>query len=87
MEYDPIKRRLGTVFNRTPFLRKLFYSLLDLLLLRAWYVYKELKQFKRSVSSRNIKILEVVAAFHLVILRRFGVLVRNTLIKAKILDI
>jgi len=63
MEYDPIKRRLGTVFNRTPFLRKLFYSLLDLLLLRAWHVYKELKQFKRSVSSRNIKILDAGSGF------------------------
>lgn len=43
MQYDPIKRSLGEVFNRTPFLRKLFYYLLDLLLLRSWHVGKELK--------------------------------------------
>jgi len=63
MEYDPIKRRLGNVFNRTPFLRKLFYSLLDLLLLRAWYVYKELRLLKRTVFSRNIKILDAGSGF------------------------
>ena len=34
MQYDPVKRRLGVVFNSTPLLRKLFYHLLDLLLLR-----------------------------------------------------
>jgi len=27
MKYDPIKRKLGVVFNKTPFLRKLFYNL------------------------------------------------------------
>jgi len=45
MEYDPIKRSLGSVFNKTPFLRKTFYGLLDLLLLRAWHVHKELRAF------------------------------------------
>ncbi len=43
MKYDPIKRSLGRVFNATPFFRILFYRLLDLLLLRAWYVKKELR--------------------------------------------
>ena len=43
MKYDPIKKGLGNVFNRTPFLRKLFYRLLDLLLLRAWHIKRELR--------------------------------------------
>lgn len=43
MQYDPIKRSLGKVFNQSPALRKLFYRLLDCLLLRAWHVRKELK--------------------------------------------
>lgn len=47
MEYDPIKKDLGTVFNRSPFLRKLFYKLLDLLLLRAWHIHRELKKWPR----------------------------------------
>ncbi|MCX6235528.1 MAG: class I SAM-dependent methyltransferase [Bacteroidetes bacterium] len=42
MEYDPIKRRLGIVFNKTIWLRKIFYKLLDLLLLRSWHVRREL---------------------------------------------
>ena len=42
MQYDPIKRSLGNVFNRSAGLRKLFYNLLDLLLLRAWHIHKEL---------------------------------------------
>lgn len=45
MQYDPVKRRLGVVFNRTPFLRKCFYGLLDLLLLRAWHIQRELKKW------------------------------------------
>lgn len=63
MEYDPIKRRLGNVFNRTPFLRKLFYSLLDLLLLRAWHVLKELKSLKKKSFSGKIRILDAGSGF------------------------
>jgi SAM-dependent methyltransferase len=43
MQYDPIKKSLGKVFNKTPFLRVLFYKLLDLLLLRAWHVRREIR--------------------------------------------
>ncbi|MFA9388165.1 MAG: class I SAM-dependent methyltransferase [Prolixibacteraceae bacterium] len=46
MQYDPIKRSLGSVFNKSIFLRKLFYRLLDLLLLRSWHVRRELKKWK-----------------------------------------
>ena len=41
MQYDPIKRSLGRVFNTTPGLRILFYRLLDLLLLRSWHIRRE----------------------------------------------
>ena len=44
MQYDPIKHSLGKVFNSTPFLRKVFYRLLDLLLLRSWHIRRELKK-------------------------------------------
>jgi len=55
MEYDPIKRRLGTFFNRSPFLRKLFYKLLDLLLLRTWHVKRELKNWaKKNPGAQSI---------------------------------
>ncbi len=45
MKYDPIKASLGRFFNKSTFLRKLFYQLLDLLLLRAWHVHHHLKPF------------------------------------------
>jgi SAM-dependent methyltransferase len=63
MEYDPIKRRLGNIFNRTPFLRKLFYSLLDLLLLRAWHVLKELRTLRNKSFSGKIRILDAGSGF------------------------
>jgi len=63
MEYDPIKRHLGNVFNRTPFLRKLFYSLLDLLLLRAWHVRKELRLLKKKSFSGKIRVLDAGSGF------------------------
>lgn len=52
MQYDPIKRSLGKVFNQTPALRKLFYRLLDWLLLRSWHIRKELRQLKREGMSQ-----------------------------------
>lgn len=48
MQYDPIKRSLGKVFNRHPFLRKIFYRLLDWLLLRSWHIRKELRKLKKN---------------------------------------
>jgi len=52
MHYDPIKKTLGNFFNRTPFLRKTFYWLLDMLLLRAWHVQRELKKWKKSAPDK-----------------------------------
>lgn len=50
MQYDLIKHSLGKAFNKRPFLRKFFYWLLDLLLLRTWHVKKAIriwgKQYK-----------------------------------------
>lgn len=46
MQYDPIKKSLGSVFNKSVSLRKLFYTLLDLLLLRSWHIRHELRKWK-----------------------------------------
>ena len=51
MHYDPIKELLGRQFNRHPLLRKLFYRLLDILLLRSWHVRKALKRLGRTLPS------------------------------------
>jgi SAM-dependent methyltransferase len=45
MQYDPIKRSLGRVFNATPGFRLLFYRLLNILLLRSWYIRRELNKW------------------------------------------
>jgi len=71
VHYDPIKRSLGNVFNKSPFLRKIFYKLLDLLLLRAWHVHKELRKWREQGTgnreqanvSNEIKILDAGSGF------------------------
>jgi len=62
MQYDPIKRKLGVVFNRSPFLRKLFYRLLDLLLLRSWHIRKEIKIWEKTTSGKQ-SILDAGSGF------------------------
>lgn len=62
MKYDPIKRGLGGVFNRTPFLRKIFYRLLDLLLLRAWHIKRELRKARRQIGV-NADVLDAGSGF------------------------
>ena len=62
MQYDPIKRKLGKVFNRTPFLRKLFYRLLDLLLLRSWHIRKALKQWEKQQTGQ-VSVLDAGSGF------------------------
>ncbi len=62
MFYDPIKSSLGKVFNTTPFLRILFYKLLDLLLLRSWHIHKEIREWNR-VKRSYISILDAGMGF------------------------
>jgi 2-polyprenyl-3-methyl-5-hydroxy-6-metoxy-1,4-benzoquinol methylase len=62
LEYDPVKNKLGVFFNRSPFLRKLFYSLLDLLLLRTWHIHKELKLWAKTAPS-DVEILDAGSGF------------------------
>ena len=47
MQYEPIKRSLGRFFAGSLFMRKTLYFLLDLLLLRTWYVKKALRKIAR----------------------------------------
>lgn len=62
MQYDPIKRSLGAVFNKTPFLRKVFYHLLDLLLLRSWHVRRQIRLWARTAQA-NASILDAGSGF------------------------
>jgi len=51
MHYDPIKVLLGHVFNRHRLLRRFFYFLLDILLLRSWHVRKALRKASSQLPS------------------------------------
>ena len=64
MQYDPIKRSLGKVFNKTPFLRIAFYHMLDILLLRSWHVRKDLRQWAKLQSDKDgCRILDAGSGF------------------------
>ncbi len=45
MKYDPVKSRIGKIVNRSVCLRKVFYALLDTLLLRTWHVKRILRKY------------------------------------------
>ncbi|MGC9344734.1 MAG: class I SAM-dependent methyltransferase [Bacteroidales bacterium] len=62
MQYDPIKRSLGNVFNKSPFLRVVFYKLLDILLLRAWHVKNQVKKLKKEMPE-NAHFLDAGSGF------------------------
>lgn len=62
MEYDPIKIKLGLFFNRTTALRKIFYALLDLLLLRSWHVHREIKKWAANAPA-DTKVLDAGSGF------------------------
>lgn len=64
MEYDPIKQTLGRLFNRYRFTRKLFYFLLDVLLLRTWHIHREIRRFFRQQKAQQGKqILDAGSGF------------------------
>lgn len=62
MQYDPIKESLGRVFNKHPLLRKLFYRLLDILLLRSWHVRQALRRIGPAIP-RDAKVLDAGMGF------------------------
>ena len=61
MKYDPIKKVFGNIVENRPFLRKIFYHILDLMFLRAWHVRKAIRGLFRS--SDNIKIFDAGMGF------------------------
>jgi 2-polyprenyl-3-methyl-5-hydroxy-6-metoxy-1,4-benzoquinol methylase len=62
MQYDPIKKTLGRFFSGSLFMRKSFYLLLDLLLLRTWHVKKALRRIFAGFSG-DITILDAGCGF------------------------
>lgn len=64
MQYEPVKQTLGKLFNRRPRTRKLFYRLLDILLLRTWHIHQSLKCFARSAGQgKSLQVLDAGSGF------------------------
>ncbi|MFN3341734.1 MAG: class I SAM-dependent methyltransferase [Flavobacteriales bacterium] len=62
MDYDPVKDSLGSFFNRSSTLRKVFYRLLDIVLLRSWHIQREIRKWRRS-APQNAHILDAGSGF------------------------
>ncbi len=62
MQYDPVKRTLGEIVNRKPWMRKLFYRLLDIHLLRTWHVRKYLGKWAATAPG-GARILDAGSGF------------------------
>jgi len=58
MYYDPVKDVFASGLKRFPFLRILFYKMLDLFFLRAWYVKRELKRIRKNFNRKNVDIFD-----------------------------
>ena len=63
MQYDPIKRTLGNIFNQSPWLRIFFYKLIDLLLLRSWHIRRELKKWYQANKGKEIRLFDAGFGF------------------------
>lgn len=64
MYYDPIKDRLGRFFSRRPLLQKLFYGLLNMFFLRAWYVHREIRNlFAVKPKGHPVRVLDAGTGF------------------------
>lgn len=63
MYYDPVKNIFAGTIRKFPFLRILFYKLLDMMFLRSWYVRKELKHIRKNFGTKNIDIYDAGSGF------------------------
>ena len=64
MHYDPIKKNLNKFFNLSPQLRILFYKLLDILLLRAWYIKREIRKWANELKTQNYSQIDSFIGAH-----------------------
>ena len=63
MYYDPIKNIFANTIRKFPFLRILFYKILDLMFLRSWFVRRELRELRRKFSGKTINIYDAGSGF------------------------
>ncbi len=63
MQYDPIKDIFASVIRKFPFLRILFYKVLDLMFLRSWYVRRELRKIRNIFGNKEISIYDAGSGY------------------------
>lgn len=63
MYYDPVKNIFANTIHRFPFLRIIFYKILDLIFLRSWYVRRELKELRKKFGTAKIEIYDAGSGF------------------------
>jgi 2-polyprenyl-3-methyl-5-hydroxy-6-metoxy-1,4-benzoquinol methylase len=63
MHYDPVKNIFAKIIKKFPFLRILFYKILDLMFLRSWYVRRELKKIRKLFGDRKISIYDAGSGY------------------------
>jgi len=63
MHYDPVKNIFAGIIKKFPFLRILFYKILDLMFLRSWYVRKELRTLRKKFGSKKINIYDAGSGY------------------------
>jgi len=63
MYYDPIKNIFANTIRKFPFLRVIFYKLLDLMFLRSWYVRRELREIRSKFGKEEIKIYDAGSGY------------------------
>ena len=63
MHYDPIKNVFAGIIKRYPFLRVIFYKILNLMFLRSWYVRQELIALREKFGDDEITIYDAGSGF------------------------
>jgi len=61
MQYDKVKDKFATIIDKYSVFRKLFYLLLDMLLLRQWYVKREIKRY--FIAGKSLRFYDAGAGF------------------------
>ncbi len=63
MHYEKVKKKIEKIYGSSIFLRKLFYRLLNILLLRTWHVYRELNKLKDNITKKPVEVLDAGSGF------------------------
>lgn len=63
MHYDPVKNIFARIIKKYPFLRIIFYKILDLMFLRSWYVRRELKKIRKTFGEKKMNIFDAGSGY------------------------